>query len=215
MRLRPSGTAGPVAVKLAAFAGYYAGEADTWEFLALTRARVVWATSEAFGWACSGAVETALRQRRDPAATRADVADMRDLMRRERAAQGFWDLKLSDGGLVDVEFAAQTLQILGAANGGRLTPSTLASLAAARDEGRLSADLADALISSWRMHQALSQTIRLAIADAADPALEPEPFQRLLAHTVGLDDLDELHTALDAVRRRALAASRAVISGQA
>ena len=40
LQLRPSGTAGPVAVSLASFERYYAGEAETWELLALTRARV-------------------------------------------------------------------------------------------------------------------------------------------------------------------------------
>ena len=48
MQLRPSGTKGPVAVSFAAFDDYYQGEAETWELLALTRARVVWATTEAF-----------------------------------------------------------------------------------------------------------------------------------------------------------------------
>ena len=48
MRLRPSGSQGPVAVSQAAFESYYAGEAETWEFLALTRARVVWASSPTF-----------------------------------------------------------------------------------------------------------------------------------------------------------------------
>jgi glutamate-ammonia-ligase adenylyltransferase len=48
LRLRPSGSDGPVAVSLDAFADYHAGEAETWEALALTRARVVWATTPAF-----------------------------------------------------------------------------------------------------------------------------------------------------------------------
>ncbi|WP_368854791.1 hypothetical protein, partial [Staphylococcus aureus] len=39
---------GAVAVALPAFHSYYAGEADTWEFMALTRARVVWTSSPAF-----------------------------------------------------------------------------------------------------------------------------------------------------------------------
>ena len=39
MQLRPSGTKGPVAVSFAAFEDYYAGEAETWEHLAMTRAR--------------------------------------------------------------------------------------------------------------------------------------------------------------------------------
>ena len=53
MQLRPSGTKGPVAVSFAAFEDYYAGEAETWELLALTRARVVWATSPAFASAAA------------------------------------------------------------------------------------------------------------------------------------------------------------------
>ena len=203
MRLRPSGTSGPVAVKLSAFQSYYAHDAQTWEFLALTRARVVWASSDAFAAACRGAVEAALRQPRKPAATRRDVADMRALMHRERPAHGVWDLKLAPGGLVDVEFAAQTLQILGAAGGGRLTPSTPGALTAAADEGRLSNTAARALFDSWRLHQAVAQTLKLALQDGASPADEPAGFQQLLAQAGGVRDLAALESALETARRRA------------
>ena len=81
MRLRPSGTAGPVAVSQAAFESYYAGEAETWEFLALTRARVVWASSDAFAWEAAEAIEVALRRPRDPIKTAKAVRDMRGLDR--------------------------------------------------------------------------------------------------------------------------------------
>jgi glutamine synthetase adenylyltransferase len=43
LKLRPSGTKGPVAVSFAAFEDYYEREAETWELQALTRARVIWA----------------------------------------------------------------------------------------------------------------------------------------------------------------------------
>ena len=118
LQLRPSGTAGPVAVSLKAFEQYYDGEAETWEFLALTRARVVWGSSEEINRQAERAIEAALRRPRDRRKTTADVRDMRDLMRRERPPTGKWDLKLADGGLVDIEFAAQYLQIVLAANGG-------------------------------------------------------------------------------------------------
>ena len=204
MRLRPSGTAGPVAVRLSAFDAYYAGEADTWEFLALTRARVAWASDPAFGEACAEAVRTALRRPRDSDKTRADVADMRALMRKERPASGFWDLKLSDGALVDVEFAAQLLQILGAPKGGRIAASTLDALLAAREGGFLSADQTDALIASWRAHQGLSQLLKLALSDGAAVEEEPAPFQTRLAGVLGLSTLDELKSALTDIRARAL-----------
>jgi glutamate-ammonia-ligase adenylyltransferase len=203
MRLRPSGTSGPVAVKLAAFETYYAKDADTWEFLALSRARVVWASSPDFAEACRAGVEAALRRPRKPSQTRRDVADMRALMRRERPADGFWDLKLAPGGLVDIEFAAQTLQILGASRGGHLTPSTVGALRAAADEGRLSRKSASVLIDGWRLHQAVAQTLKLALRDGTHPSDEPAGFQDLLAQAGGVDSLARLEVALQTARTRA------------
>jgi [glutamine synthetase] adenylyltransferase / [glutamine synthetase]-adenylyl-L-tyrosine phosphorylase len=200
MRLRPSGTSGPVAVKLAAFETYYAESAETWEFLALSRARLVWASSPGFADRCRMAIETALRRPRAPDGTRRDVAQMRALMRRERPARGFWDLKLADGGLVDVEFAAQTLQILGAAGGGRLTPSTVAALTAAAEEGRISGDDAAVLIDCWELHQAVAQILRLAVRKDCQPEDEPAEFQQLVARAVGVQTLAELRARLDRAR---------------
>lgn len=109
MQLRPSGTKGPVAVSFAAFEDYYDREAETWELLALTRARVVWASSPAFAQAATQAIDAALRRSRDVARTVADVREMRQLLeRRQRPPKGDWDLKLSPGGLMDIEFAAQS-----------------------------------------------------------------------------------------------------------
>ncbi len=210
MRLRPSGTAGPVAVKLSSLKSYYAGEAHSWEFLALSRARVVWATSPAFAAECEAAIEAALRQPRDADVMRADVAAMRALMRRERPARGFWDLKLCNGGVVDIEFAAQTLQVLGGVLGGRLTASTPGALEAALEEGRLSPDHAAALISGWRLHQALSQLLKLSLSNAADPALEPQRFQLLLAKAGGVDSLAALVSRLEVMRAETVLACRAV-----
>ncbi len=110
LRLRPSGTKGPVAVSEAAFETYYRAEAETWEFMALTRARVVWASSDGFGAWVAGAIETALRRPRDVVATAADARAMRALIAAEKPPSGFWDMKLAPGGLVDIEFVAQYLQ---------------------------------------------------------------------------------------------------------
>jgi glutamate-ammonia-ligase adenylyltransferase len=80
MRLRPSGSKGPVAVSFRAFEDYYAGAAETWELLALTRARVVWASDPAFGAAASAAIVHALRRPREAAAVAHDVREMRALL---------------------------------------------------------------------------------------------------------------------------------------
>src|SRR6185436_9144161 len=135
MQLRPSGTKGPVAVSFAAFEDYYEAEAETWELLALTRARIAWATSPGFAAEAAAAIEGALRRPRNRAKLAHDVREMRDLMARERPPKGDWDLKLGEGGLVDIEFAAQFLQLAHAADGGPLRQNTGEALAALRAAG--------------------------------------------------------------------------------
>ena len=211
LQLRPSGTSGPVAVSLKAFEGYYERQAETWELLALTRARVVWSSSPEFAAPASGAIEAALRRPRDAAASAQDVLEMRALMERERPPSGFWDLKLSPGGLVDVEFVAQYLQIIHASQGGPLEVNTAAALAALAGRGLIGAADAAALGAAWRLQQDLSQLLKLALRDDADPASEPAGFRRLLARAAGARDFSALHKALARSRERARAVFVAVL----
>src|SRR6201999_3477060 len=60
LKLRPYGGGGAVAVSTLAFADYYAKDAETWELLALTRARVAWTSRAEFGEEVRGLVEAAL-----------------------------------------------------------------------------------------------------------------------------------------------------------
>jgi glutamate-ammonia-ligase adenylyltransferase len=213
-RLRPSGTQGPVAVSLAALEGYYAREAETWEFLALTRARVVWSSSESFARRAEAAIETALRRPRDPVVAARDVRAMRALMEKERSAKGFWDLKLARGGLVDIEFAAQYLQIVHAAEGGPLRQHTGEALQALGAAGLAAADRVVDLEAAWRLQQDLSQVLKVALPEAGDPSQEPEPLRALLAKAGHAPDFAALIDALKARRIMARKAYDAVL-GQA
>jgi glutamate-ammonia-ligase adenylyltransferase len=206
MRLRPSGTAGPVAVSAAAFEDYYRVEAETWEMMALTRARVVWATSPAFADWAAGAVEAALRRPRDSLAAAADAREMRGLIAAEKPSAGFWDLKLSPGGLVDVEFVAQYLQIVGAAAGGPLSQHTGEALAAISEAGLADPQSVAALETAWRLQQNLSQLLKVALAEDADPAREPKAFRAALARAGGVRGFASLSTRLKAARKAAQAA---------
>ncbi len=106
-------------------------------------------------------------------------------MRQERPPFGPWDLKLIDGGLVDIEFAAQFLQIALASNGAPLQPNTSAALAALLDAGAAPAASLRALETSWALQQNLSQVLKVALADDADPGTEPVRFQSILAKVSG------------------------------
>nr|WP_303705794.1 bifunctional [glutamine synthetase] adenylyltransferase/[glutamine synthetase]-adenylyl-L-tyrosine phosphorylase [Brevundimonas naejangsanensis] len=200
MRLRPTGSKGPVSVRLETLRAYYAEEADTWEFMALTRARVVWASDEAFGAEVTAALEEALRRPRDAAQTAREVRAMRDLMERERAAKGFWDLKLSAGAQVDAEFVGQYRQLMAGAAGRPLTVSTLEAL---KDD--------PVLADSWRMHQQLSQLTACAFEDKNGPDEEPPGFQQRLAAAVGAPDFDTLKAQLIDLRLRARRAFDSVL----
>ena len=196
LRLRPSGRGGPVAVSLAAFGAYYAGEAETWEALALTRARVGWASSPGVFTEATRAILDALRRPRDAAHAARDVREMRALMLRERPPGGPWDLKLTPGGLVDIEFAVQALQIAHAAHGGPLRTSTDAALEEMATAGLADAGVLETLRRAFRLQSSLNQLLKLALPEGADPAHEPEGFRTLLAKAGGCTDFRALKGTL-------------------
>lgn len=212
MKLRPTGAKGPVAVSLAAFENYYTRDADTWEFLALTRARVVWASSADFADLVRLKVETILRTPRSRPETALDVLNMRALMEKERPAKTFWDFKLSIGGQVDAEFAAQFLQLIYASEGGPLRSGTLAALTAMQRAGLGPAADIDALSLAWRVQQSLAQVMRVSLTENDDPHNEPEAFQRKLARAVHTRRLDTLEKKLKDIRKRARLAFERVVS---
>jgi glutamate-ammonia-ligase adenylyltransferase len=213
MKLRPSGAKGPVAVSFAAFEDYYEREAETWELLALTRARIVWASSPDFKARAEVAISAALRRARDPKKTAADVIEMRQLMERERPGKGDWDLKLDPGGLVDIEFAAQFLQLAHAAAGGPLRQNTGEALAALRTAGLADDSALARLEAAWRLEQDLSQLIKVALEDGADVEAEPKAFKALLAKAGGVAQFKSLKPKLAKAKAEARAAYAAVVKG--
>ncbi|ODT72137.1 MAG: hypothetical protein ABS75_04895 [Pelagibacterium sp. SCN 63-23] len=114
MRLRPSGNAGPLATSLGGFHAYHKDNAWTWEHLALSRARVVAATGE-LGARVNAEIAAVMGRSRDIGKTIEDVLTMRALMARERKPRHAFDLKLANGGLVDLEFIAQSAQLVAGA----------------------------------------------------------------------------------------------------
>ena len=111
MRLRPSGKAGPIAVSASTFARYQRDEAWVWEQMALTRARVV-AGPPALAHEIDCIIRSVLTRPRDADALVVEVADMRARMASELTSRSIWEVKHHRGGLVDIEFIAQYLQLL-------------------------------------------------------------------------------------------------------
>jgi glutamate-ammonia-ligase adenylyltransferase len=170
MRLRPTGNKGPVAVSLKSFADYHASESWTWEHMALTRGRLIAGPPELQARVgCE--IRRRLTQPREAAAIIADARDMRARMAESFAGRNPWDLKHAPGGLVDIEFIAQTLQLVhGPARPDVLDTNTIAALEKLRRAAFLAAPDADALIASARLQHALTQVLRIALDET--PAIE-------------------------------------------
>src|SRR6201999_118814 len=114
MRLRPSGRAGPLASHIESFAQYQENEAWTWEHMALTRARVI-SGSPAFRARIEEVIRNGLVRPRDAGGIAHDVADMRRAIAQEKGEDDLWDLKNAAGGITDIDFIAQYLQLVHAA----------------------------------------------------------------------------------------------------
>ncbi|MCU0586504.1 MAG: bifunctional [glutamate--ammonia ligase]-adenylyl-L-tyrosine phosphorylase/[glutamate--ammonia-ligase] adenylyltransferase, partial [Desulfobacterales bacterium] len=112
-RLRPSGISGILVRHLEAFRDYQLSEAWTWEHQALIKARAV-SGDDAIIRRFAEIRTEALARRRPGKKLLAEVAGMRGRMRREsdRPQPGWFDLKHSPGGMIDIEFLVQALVLL-------------------------------------------------------------------------------------------------------
>jgi len=108
MRLRPSGSSGPLVTSLAGFERYQLEKAWVWEHQALVRARVI-TGSEQIRTGFDQVRKKVLCQQRDADALRRDVLDMREKMRsaQEPVEAECFHLKHDAGGIVDIEFMVQ------------------------------------------------------------------------------------------------------------
>jgi glutamate-ammonia-ligase adenylyltransferase len=196
MRLRPSGQKGPVAVQLSSFVHYQAAEAWTWEHMALTRARVV-AGPPALAARVEAAIRRALTKPRDRVRTAADVREMRALIENEKGTSDIWDLKQVRGGLVDIEFIAQHLQLVSAAaHPEALGQSTIKALLALAGAGVLAAGEAELLIPAARLVNSLTQVLRLCLDGPFEPAKAPDGLKELLARGGEVPTFEHLEATL-------------------
>ncbi|MFN3465904.1 MAG: DUF294 nucleotidyltransferase-like domain-containing protein, partial [Terricaulis sp.] len=197
-KLRPSGSKGPVAVRLSSFERYYAEEAWTWELQALTRLRPV-AGDAALGERALATARAAIARPKDRGKILADVADMRARMDRERPSKSAWDLKLAPGGFVDIEFAAQALQLI-AADEAVIAANTGEALAKLTASGVLQPEAGARLDEAWRLFSSLQQTLRIALDGEFNLETAPQPLVGRLAAIAGVSSGAELETLLRATQ---------------
>ncbi len=190
-RLRPSGGDGMLAVSLPSFADYQHRHAWTWEHMALTRARTVYG-SPAGRAALRAVTDEVLRIERDPVKVTADAVRMRADIARHKPSGGPFDIKLGEGGLVDLEFAVHTLQLRTRVGLHPRLEHALADLAAARL-------VPEEMDPALRLLSRMLVTFRLVSPTSAEP---PAASRDLVAHACGMPNWQALLAAHDAARQR-------------
>jgi glutamate-ammonia-ligase adenylyltransferase len=196
MRLRPSGKAGPVAVRLDGFLSYQLNEAWTWEHLALTRARPVAGPADLRA-RLAGNIQQVLTIRRDRAKTATDVHEMRGRIEAEKGTTDIWRSKTHKGGLIDAEFIAQFLQIVHAADEpGILSTNTSQALRNLVEAGILSRVDGSALLSAVELYQDVAHILRLCTEGSFAPKTAPKDLIGLLLQTTGEPDIGRLEARL-------------------
>ncbi|MFF0943487.1 bifunctional [glutamine synthetase] adenylyltransferase/[glutamine synthetase]-adenylyl-L-tyrosine phosphorylase [Kocuria sp. CPCC 205300] len=156
--LRPEGKQGPMVRSVDSYAEYYARWAQTWEFQALTRAMPMAGSDD-----LAEAFRRVIDPRRYPAEfTERQLLEIRRMKARvenermPRGADPSRHVKLGRGGLSDVEWLVQTLQLQHAHRvPGLRTTSTLGALRAAEEAGLVTAEDAAALAAAWRLATAV------------------------------------------------------------
>lgn len=212
MRLRPSGRSGPLATKLSAFEHYQAEEAWTWEHMALTRARVM-TGSKTFRSKVETAIQSILCRKRDRAKIAKDVLEMRAMIAKEKGDNDIWDLKLAKGGLLDIEFLIQFLQLVHAHRHPEiLETSTGLALDALRKHNVLAVEDWEVLKAAHRRYHALMQVLRLCLKEQFNPETAGEGLLRLLARSASLPDFSSLKTELKDSQREVRAIYQKVVT---
>ncbi|WP_372885235.1 glutamine-synthetase adenylyltransferase [Shimia sp.] len=198
MRLRPSGTQGPVATSVASFRDYQRTQAWTWEHLALTRARPV--AGEGALMAEIEAFRQALLARpSDAAAMRRDVTEMRARIAAAKAPHSIWDAKIGAGRLQDIELTAQAAALM-AGSPGR---SVAAGLAAGVAIGWLDAADCAALQQDYGLFWKVQVASKLLSEQEMSPEAIGAGGAAFLLRETGEATLDALAASLERAAARA------------
>jgi [glutamine synthetase] adenylyltransferase / [glutamine synthetase]-adenylyl-L-tyrosine phosphorylase len=201
MRLRPSGTTGPVATSLEAFHRYHRELAWTWEQMALTRARPVAGDHDLAARVMAEVRSVLVRPRSTPTLAR-DVVEMRTRIADAHRNPSPFDVKHRRGGMVDIEFIAQYLQLRDAAQApGVLHTNTRAALTALASGNALALEDADTLtraLTLWRNVQGL---LKLTVPEPFSEVDTPAAVKKLIARGAGAIDFITLKQDMDAAAR--------------
>jgi glutamate-ammonia-ligase adenylyltransferase len=181
--------------------------------MALTRARAVSGTPH-FSARVDGVIREVLCRPRDMPAIAGDVVEMRGAITKEKGDADPWDFKYAAGGLIDIEFIAQYLQLIHAAELPEiLDTSTARTLEKAERLGVMAPQDAAVLRPAVRLFHDLTQILRLCLPTSFDVQAASPGIMALLARAADLPDFPTLSAHLTETQRAVRASFVRILGG--
>jgi [glutamine synthetase] adenylyltransferase / [glutamine synthetase]-adenylyl-L-tyrosine phosphorylase len=189
-RLRPSGNQGPLVTSLSAYEHYHESLAQLWERQALTKARVV-VGPKSFAQHITDFNRRIVFERPVPKGLKEEIYRLRNRMETEIAREGKarFNIKTGRGGMVDVEFLVQYLQLVHGGKHQALQQSnTLKTLEALKDEAMLGESDYAALANGYRFLRRLENKLRLVHDQSISDLSGERNYLNKLARRLGYSD---------------------------
>ncbi len=199
-RLRPTGKSGSLATSLDELARYFAqGAGQLWERQALCKARAVYGSPRA----ADAAMATVARAAFEHPWHRSDADEVRRMRHRLEETTAATSLKRGPGGIVDVEFLVQMLQLKCGRRDPRVrSPNTLAALAALGQARAISAEDCEFLAESYRFLRTVESRLQLMNSTARDKLPEDPTELAKLAHLLRAPSSDAVLADFDHYMRQ-------------
>jgi glutamate-ammonia-ligase adenylyltransferase len=188
--LRPEGRSGPLTRSLDGFRAYWSKRALTWEFQALLKARPV-AGDDELGRQFAAAATSATWDRTYGADELAELRTMKARAEAETARRGLAgrEIKIGPGGIRDVEFAVQLLQLVhGHHDPAVRQPSTLGALAELTAAGYVSGEDGAVLADAYRFLRTVEHRLQLVEEEQTHAVPTDATARRRLARVLGFND---------------------------
>ncbi len=203
LRLRPEGDAGPLAPSLTALIDYYYTRGQTWERLALLKARRIHGSPE-IEHEFAEMIHSFRYPRHAPAALPAEIAELRARTEAEVVGADALarDIKNGTGGIREIEFFVQVLQLL---HGSRFpflqTPNTIEALQQLNRYGLVQRNTVHRLLESYRFLRRLENRLQMQEEQPEHCLPQTAEGRAALAAGLGFADWEALHAVLKRHRR--------------
>ncbi len=214
MRLRPAGNAGPIASSFDAFASYQRSDAWTWEHQALTRARVICGDAQVIV-KINELVREVISAPRDHSELAKEVVDMTARLRAKHHEDGVWKIKHIPGGLFDIEFIAQYIQLRDGAKVPELySLDTVSVLEAATRNRCIEESVGKDLVMGVTFWRNLQGILRLTVEGSFCEERASLGLKHVISVACGEETFDELKQRIKIIKGMTVKHYRSILDQQ-